>query len=136
MRKALFNLTIAITLIILLGVYYKSLAWTDSSGTVSVVRVHDGDTVSVVFKGKRQKLRLIGIDAPEMGQEPWGLRAKRHLKKILKSSGYKVRLGFDIERTDKYGRLLGYLWTEDGSMVNTKMIRDGYGKYSFKPFFL
>lgn len=57
-----------------------------------VTEIHDGDTVSIItssFFGafvKTEKVRLIGIDAPELGQEPWGKRAKNHLKKIIKET--------------------------------------------------
>jgi micrococcal nuclease len=45
-------------------------------GVVKVVEVHDGDTVSVVIGNKVEKVRLIGIDAPELGQQPWGIKSK------------------------------------------------------------
>lgn len=43
---------------------------------VRVVTVHDGDTVSVIIGRKRERVRLIGIDAPELGQGLWGIKAK------------------------------------------------------------
>lgn len=99
-----------------------------------VVRVHDGDTVSVVMVRKSEKIRLLGIDAPELGQRPWGKRAKDHLKEIIEKSGGIVVVEFDIERRDRYGRLLAYLWTRDRHLINYEMVRDGYAMlYTFPP---
>lgn len=88
--------------------------------------MHDGDTLSVILDGKRERVRLIGIDAPELGQRPWGRRAKNHLRDILSDSKWTVSLEFDVERRDKHGRLLSYLWTSDGRMLNSQMVEDGY----------
>ncbi len=99
---------------------------------VTVVEVHDGDTVSIktrTFLGislSIERVRLIGIDAPEIKQEPWGTRAKRHLKRLINESGGVVYLELDIDRRDKYGRILAYLWDKNGRMLNQKMLEDGY----------
>ena len=93
---------------------------------VVVTRVHDGDTVSVIVDRKPEKIRLIGIDAPEIGQKPWGEEAKRHLEALLNSSLSKVRLEYDVEKRDKYGRMLAYLWTSDGKMINFLMVKSGH----------
>jgi micrococcal nuclease len=93
---------------------------------VTVVAVHDGDTVSVVIGQKTEKVRLLGIDAPEIGQRPWGARAKRHLEGLLKKSEGKGSLEFDVERRDKYGRLLAYLRDKDNRLINLEMVENGY----------
>lgn len=93
---------------------------------VSVLRVHDGDTVSIIIGNTEEKVRLIGVDAPELGQEPWGKRAKRKLQEIMRKTDKTVRIEFDVEERDKYGRLLAYLWTKDGRLINEEMIRSGY----------
>lgn len=96
----------------------------DSSA--KVVAIHDGDTVSVLIGRKREKVRLIGIDAPELGQRPWGARAKRHLGELLDPSGRAVSLELDAQQRDKYGRLLAYLRTRNGKLINLQMVKDGY----------
>jgi len=102
--------------------------------SVRVVRVHDGDTVSVMMGRKTEKVRLLGIDAPEMGQRPWGAKAKRYLEGLLSRSGWMVSMEFDIEKRDKYGRLLAYLWTKDNTLLNLEMIQDGYAVlFTFPP---
>jgi len=101
---------------------------------VFVIAVNDGDTVSVLLGRKKEKIRLIGIDAPEMGQKPWGEGSKNYLERILNASGQKVRIERDVEERDTYGRMLAYLWTPKGEMVNVMMIRGGYAMlYTFPP---
>ena len=93
---------------------------------VPVVKVHDGDTFSVILGGKREKVRCIGIDAPELGQAPWGRRASEYLVSLIKDSGWRVQLETDVEKRDKYGRILAYVRTSDGRLVNQLMIKYGY----------
>ncbi|MDO8747439.1 MAG: thermonuclease family protein [Thermodesulfovibrionales bacterium] len=95
-------------------------------GYVRVIKVHDGDTVSIVSNGRKEKVRLIGIDAPEIKQRLWGTKARKHLEKMLIASNRKVTLEFDVERRDKYGRLLCYIFTPDKEMLNIQMVKDGY----------
>ena len=95
-------------------------------GYVKVIKAHDGDTVSVILNGSREKVRLIGIDAPEIKQRTWGTKARKHLEKMLIASNRTVILEFDVERRDKYGRLLCYIFTPDRKMLNIQMVKDGY----------
>lgn len=113
---------------------YSVLGQQGNDGFVTVSRVNDGDTVSVIIDNRREKVRLIGIDAPEIGQRPWGDEAKKYLENILSSSGWRTRLEFDVERRDKYGRILAYLWTPDGRLVNLMMVKSGYAMlFTFPP---
>jgi micrococcal nuclease len=128
-RRALRIITILVTAILISIFSLYSRYHTVKSlpeGTVRVVEVYDGDTIGVMVKGSREKIRLIGIDAPEMGQQPWGRMAKEHLKKLLENSDRVVALEFDLQERDKYGRLLGYVTTPDGRMINLQMLKDGY----------
>lgn len=101
---------------------------------IPVVAVHDGDTVSVIIDKKKEKVRLIGIDAPEIAQKPWGEKAGAYLETLLSSSGRKVTLEFDIDKRDKYGRILAYLWTTNGEMINLLMLKSGYAMlFTFPP---
>ncbi len=93
---------------------------------VRVIKVFDGDTVLLRYNNEKIKVRLIGIDAPEMEQRPWGEKAKRHLEKILRESKNNVKIEFDIQRYDRYERLLAYLWTPDGRLINEMILSDGY----------
>ncbi len=89
-----------------------------SPKTVSVVKVIDGDTV-IISTG--EKVRYIGINAPEMG-EPFYMEAKRKNRKLV--LGKEVELEFDREERDQYKRLLAYIFVGD-TFVNYELLRRG-----------
>ncbi len=91
-----------------------------------VIAVNDGDTITIRMGGKEYRARLIGIDAPEFGQEPWGKLSREHLRKILKNLHWNVLVETDIVRYDKYNRLLIYVWDDQKNLVNEQMVLDGY----------
>lgn len=94
------------------------------------ISVVDGDTLALTRQHgavrQRELVRLIGVDAPEGGQRPWGQRAKRYLRSVLKKHRSRIRLEFDVERHDRHGRLLAYVRLTDGTLLNERMIRSGY----------
>jgi micrococcal nuclease len=90
--------------------------------TGQVVSVHNGDTITVQLSDRREKVRLIGIDAPEIGQAPWGEQSRDVLKSIV--DGKQVTLETDVTVRDQYGRLLAYVHL-DALFVNAEMIRQG-----------
>ncbi|QQS21393.1 MAG: thermonuclease family protein [Candidatus Moraniibacteriota bacterium] len=100
--------------------------------TVQVERVVDGDTVKL-SNGKT--LRYIGIDTPETvdprrGAQCFGKEAsKRNIELV---SGKSVRLEKDVSETDKYGRLLRYVYVGD-TFVNEVLVRDGFARASAYP---
>ena len=105
----------------------------DFAGDVSyrVLRVIDGDTVEIDYEGKTTAVRLIGVDTPETVHpnqpvEPYGKEASNFTKNLL--MGESVYLRFDVDRTDRYDRLLAYLHrVPDGLFVNLEIVRQGYG---------
>ena len=104
-----------------------------------VTRIIDGDTVEIRYDGKRTTVALIGVDTPETvhPQKPverFGKEATAFIKNLL--LGECVYIRFDSNRTDKYGRLLAYLYrAPDGLFVNLEIVRQGYGKvYTVFPF--
>lgn len=106
--------------------------WAEAAVYADVVRVSDGDSITVKLGGKKEKIRLIGIDAPEIRQRPWGQMAKRHLIALVGRSSVKIET--DVVKRDRYGRLLAYVWTSDGRFVNLELLRDGYAVlYTFPP---
>jgi micrococcal nuclease len=106
------------------------------SGAVqaSVTRVVDGDTIVVNIQGTEYKLRYIGIDTPEVpptGAQPFGREAAAKNRELVE--GKVVSLEKDVSETDRYGRLLRYVWV-DGLMVNAEMVRLGYAyAYTYPP---
>jgi micrococcal nuclease len=132
------NIIALIFFILAAGFYLISekypLAGKQPDTYVSVTTIHDGDTVSVLLDKQQEKIRLIGIDAPEIGQKPWGENSKKYLESILNASEQRVRIESDVEKRDTYGRMLAYLWTTKGEMVNVLMLRGGYAMlYTFPP---
>jgi micrococcal nuclease len=86
-----------------------------------VSRVADGDTF---YCRDARKVRLIGIDSPERRQRPFGDHARDALRRML-PEGTAVRLQRDVMLTDRYGRLLAYVWVGP-TFVNEAMVRDGW----------
>jgi micrococcal nuclease len=109
-----------------------------------VKKIFDGDTFEVEMNGKSEKVRMLGIDTPEKWDSDKFERDQRRtgkdketIKKLgtLSSEfttrligGKKVILQADIKSDDKdkYGRLLRYVYLEDGTFVNLKIVEEGY----------
>ena len=89
------------------------------------IKANDGDTVTLMINTKMVKTRLIGIDAPEMGQRPWGRQAKERLIDILNHTDWSVTVETDVVKQDKYGRALVYLWTKQKELINERMVLEG-----------
>jgi micrococcal nuclease len=98
-------------------------------------RVIDGDTIIL---SNREKVRLIGVDTPETKHpnkpvEHYGKEASAFTKKMVE--GRPVRLEYDWQQRDKYGRLLAYVYLMDGTFLNAEIIKQGYGHgYTRFPF--
>lgn len=107
----------------------------------AVTQVVDGDTIKINMGGTVETLRLIGIDTPETvdPRKPvqcFGVEASNRAKALL--SGQKVRIEQDStqDTRDKYGRLLAYMYRDDGLFFNKSMVADGYAyEYTYdKPY--
>lgn len=146
-KKSYFKLSaIAIMLIISMVVFGqvnapKPYPIEDFSRDIAyqVIDIIDGDTIKINYKGKLTTIHLIGVDTPETVHpqkpvEAFGKEATYFLKNLL--LGESVYLRFDVQRTDKYGRTLAYLYrAPDGLFVNLEIVRQGYGKvYTVFPF--
>jgi micrococcal nuclease len=102
---------------------------------VLVKRVIDGDTVEL---STGEKVRMIGVDTPET-KDPrkpvqyFGKEATAFTRQLVE--GKRVRLEYDQQRRDKYGRTLTYVYLDDGTFVNAEIIKQGYGfAYTRFPF--
>jgi len=83
--------------------------------------VHDGDTVTCIDEANRpQRIRLVGIDSPELNQ-PFGREATSALRQKL--GGGSVRV--EGSARDQHGRLLGTLWVDERN-INREMVSDGW----------
>lgn len=99
-----------------------------SRTNATVTRVVDGDTVEVRFRGRPLTVRLIGIDTPESVApgEPvqcFAIKASDYTTERL--DGEDVRLEFDVERIDPFGRTLAYVWLGN-ELFNETLVREGY----------
>ena len=87
----------------------------------TVTRVVDGDSLECDPLGR---VRLIGIDAPEIAQAPFGALAGAALVGLI-PVGSRVTVEPDVVARDQYERALGYLWS-DGALINWRMLRNGF----------
>jgi micrococcal nuclease len=109
-------------------------AWPDvpeDAVPAKVQRVSDGDTFVATVKGRRERIRVIGVDTPEsvspnQPDEPYGEEASDFAKHWL--DGETVRLAGDAEPRDRYGRMLAYVWLEDGTFWNALLVAEGYAQ--------
>lgn len=104
-----------------------------SSSLYLVTRVVDGDTI-VIDTG--EKVRYIGMNTPESVDprkpvECFGKEASAKNKELVLNK--KVRLEKDVSNTDKYGRLLRFVYLENGTFVNLKLVQDGYASVMTVP---
>ena len=102
------------------------------ANTYPVLKVIDGDTISIIKEGRTVTLRLIGLDTPETvdPRKPvqcFGKAASDKAKELL--TGKTVRIEFDVSQgtLDKYGRTLAYVFLSNGTLFNEYMIAEGYG---------
>lgn len=117
---------------------------TGAAETGTVVAVTDGDTIVVRTGGTTEKVRLIGIDAPEAHDSDKldreiarsgrsraaitadGARAAAFTRTLL--DGRTVRLERDVEARDRFGRLLAWVWLPDATLANAAIVRAGHAK--------
>jgi micrococcal nuclease len=103
-----------------------------SSSFVLVRWVDDGDTV-VLADGRR--VRYCGINAPEVAHKEkpaqrFGPEARDVNRRLVFNK--PVRLEFDLEKHDQYGRVLAYLFLKDGTFVNAELMKSGCAHYVFR----
>jgi len=115
----------------------------DAYNKATVVRVVDGDTLRIEMNGHEEAVRLIGIDTPEnkinkkakkdslrSNQDvetitSMGKEAARYVRTLVRR-GDTVGIEFDVQKRDKYNRLLVYAYLSDGKMLNEEIIKAGY----------
>lgn len=106
---------------------------------VKYIAVNDGDTFSVELNGEKQKVRLLMVDTPEMNYDkgepmPYAEEAKTFTENTLKNAN-TIELLFDKgPETDKYGRLLAYVYV-DGVLLQEALLNNGLAvmRYINKP---
>ena len=122
--KKLFNILLCIFLISSLLI---------SQDTNYVKRVIDGDTIEL---DNGERVRLIGIDTPETvhptkSVQYFGKEASNFTKNLVE--GKLVKIEYDVQKRDKYNRLLAYVYLEDGTFINAELVKQGYAQVSTYP---
>jgi micrococcal nuclease len=103
---------------------------------VPVERVIDGDTIRVTYDGRSEPVRYIGVNTPETrharkGVERFGPEATEANRRLVEHR--RVRLVFDVEPRDRYGRLLAYVFLLDGTFVNARLVESGHAQVMTVP---
>ena len=100
-----------------------------------VVKVIDGDTIEVVIlKNKpnewntKEKIRLIGVNTPELNKEYFAQEAFEFTKKELNDKYIEIQVDNISNERDKYGRIIAYVWIDE-FLFNQILIEQGYGWY-------
>lgn len=100
------------------------------TGTTVQAEVVSGQTLEVTGVGDQPTLivrvRLIGIEAPNIRQQPWGPEAKKRLQELVGKD--PVLLESDVEVKDNFDRKLAYVW-KNGVMLNEKMVAEGWALF-------
>ena len=133
-KYSIFNIQYSFPILpILLFIFIITAAELSSAQTWHTVRwVNDGDTI-VLDTGKR--VRYIGINTPEIDHEgqkaqPYGYQAKSFNQFLVGS--HKVRLEYDTDRRDRYGRDLAYVFLKDRSFINARLLEAGMAFYLYR----
>lgn len=100
-------------------------------GPFPVERVIDGDTIKVSTGSTSETIRFIGINTPETVRpgepvECFGKEASEETKKLLTGKPIYLETDSSQDIYDKYGRLLAYVFLEDGTNINEELVRYGY----------
>lgn len=97
-----------------------------------VVKIIDGDTIDVSINGKTERIRLIGVDTPETvdprkSVQCFGKEASAKTKELIEGKNVILESDYSQGDKDKYNRLLRYVSLIDGTLINKKLIEDGFG---------
>ena len=142
-KKSLWTAVTAVLIALswwLAGPQLPDTAERNQPGLYSIKRFSDGDTIAIDMNGKTETVRFIGIDTPETHKpntpvQCYGPAAAAYTKGIIGQN--RVRLESDPLSTnrDRYDRLLRYVYLPDGTLVNEKLVRNGYAfYYPYFPF--
>ena len=134
MRRISKNNPVKASILLALIIFFL-FTFTLANDLVRVKRVIDGDTLLLT---NSERVRLIGVDTPETKhpQKPvqhFGKEAYLFTQRMVE--GKEVRIEYDWQKRDKYGRLLAYVYLMDGAFLNAEIIKQGYGfAYTRFPF--
>jgi endonuclease YncB( thermonuclease family) len=117
---------------LILSVILVALCLSLTAADYQVVRfVYDGDTILL---GKKNKVRYLGINAPEIDHNGGNSEFMAHAAKnfnLQLVNDANVTLEYDREKRDRHGRLLAYVFLKNGDMVNALLVRNGLAHVMF-----
>ena len=108
--------------LIILILYLPLFAFSDK-----VISIHDGDTITVLNGKEQTKIRLFGIDAPELKQ-PYGKKSKQFLANLIAGEAVEV----EENGKDRYKRTIGTIYL-GGKDINAQMVENGYA-WAYRKF--
>ena len=130
------NTAIKIQKALLLTIFIIALSLPCFAGQHQVIKVIDGDTIDILYYGKKERIRMLCVDTPESvhpdqtRNTPMGIKASNYTKSRL--TGKTVDLEFEGQRKrGNYGRLLAYVLL-DGHNFNVELVRQGWSPYYTK----
>lgn len=107
---------------------------TSQVGYYDVVSIADGDTITVDMEGKKEKIRFIGVDTPEIyhggntaPSECYGEKAKAFTEASIDNKRVKLVADDKGSNRDKYGRLLRYVYNYQNMSLDETLVSEGYG---------
>ena len=128
--KFYFLLVICFLIFLLVGCQPKDANSKTIQPQVKIVGVPSGNTLNAIAIGSQSNLnsqvRLIGIDAPDRRQRPWGEDSSRRLRELIGDK--PVKLEFDLKEKDRFGRMLAYAW-QDKILLNEELVKEGYALF-------
>jgi endonuclease YncB( thermonuclease family) len=86
-----------------------------------VIKVYDGDTITILVDGKKEKIRFYGIDAPEKKQS-YGIESRDFVRSKIMGREVKVK----VVNTDRYGRKIGKIYYKNGRYLNFESVKGGH----------
>ena len=143
-RKRLVGLVVSLIILALYTQFKPApppeVLGTTSPGYYKVVEVADGDTIVIDMDGTKERVRMIGVDTPET-KDPrkpvqcFGQAASDFTKQLIGNQPVRLEADSLSSNRDRYDRLLRFVYLADGRMVETEIIRQGYGfAYTSFPF--
>jgi endonuclease YncB( thermonuclease family) len=122
------------------GAFFILLAWLSPASAdscsapaaaepIQVRYVHDGDSLVL---GDNKKIRLIGINTPEIAHQnqptqALAIKARDRLRQLLFQQGNRAQLIYGEQRQDRHRRNLAHLWLSDGRNLTAQLLREGLG---------
>ncbi len=125
-------------------IFFADNCFAQNSG--KVLRVIDGQSLEIEYEGQKETIHLLGVEIPRLAPEDEIYKSKKYKKrlkkrekaafKLMKSlvkEGDNLFIEFDERKWDKLHRFVGYVFAEDGRMLNEEIIRAGYSNVELRP---